>query len=179
MSPPDQPGPAGARLEVDPVAVELGERFRAAGHQLYLVGGAVRDLLLHRPAQGELDFATDARPDETLDVLRGWAEQRYLQGIRFGTVGAWKSGRRLEITTFRKEVYPEDDRHPHVTFADDLEEDLSRRDFTVNAMAVRLPEREFVDPFGGVRHLAAKKLDTPLDPSIAFGDDPLRMLRAC
>ena len=178
MAPPDAPGPAGPLLDVDPLAVELGERFRAGGYQLYLVGGAVRDLLLRVPAAGELDFATDAKPEETLKVIRGWAERRYLQGIRFGTVGAWREGRRIEITTFRKEVYPEDDRHPEVTFAGELEVDLSRRDFTINAMAVRMPEREFVDPFGGVRDLAAKKLDTPLDPEIAFGDDPLRMLRA-
>jgi poly(A) polymerase len=179
MAPSDATGTDGAKLEVDPVAVELGERFRAAGHELYLVGGAVRDLLLRNGAGADMDFATDARPDETLKVLRGWAERRYLQGIRFGTVGAWRDGRHLQITTFRKEVYPEDDRHPKVTFADRLDVDLSRRDFTVNAMAIRLPEREFVDPFGGVRDLAAKVLDTPLDPEISFEDDPLRMLRAC
>jgi poly(A) polymerase len=127
----------------------------------------------------DLDFATDARPDETLQMLRGWAERRYLQGIKFGTVGALRDGRLLQITTFRKEVYPEDDRHPQVTFADRLDVDLSRRDFTINAMAIRLPEREFVDPFGGVRDLAAKLLDTPLEPVVAFEDDPLRMLRAC
>jgi len=172
-------GSPGARLPVDPVAVELGERFAAAGFQLYLVGGAVRDLLLGLPPGGELDFSTDARPDQTLQVLRGWAERRYLQGIRWGTVGAWRHDRRLEITTFRKEIYPEDDRHPNVSFADDVEVDLSRRDFTINAMAVRLPDREFLDPFGGVRDLATKALDTPLDPSVSFGDDPLRMLRAC
>jgi poly(A) polymerase len=179
MAPSDATGTDGAKLEVDPVAVELGERFRAAGHELYLVGGAVRDMLLRHEARADLDFATDARPDETLKVLREWAERRYLQGIRFGTVGAWRDGRLLQITTFRKEVYPEDDRHPKVTFADRLDVDLSRRDFTVNAMAIRLPEREFVDPFGGVRDLAAKRLDTPLEPEVSFEDDPLRMLRAC
>jgi poly(A) polymerase len=179
MAPPDAPGAAGAKLDVDPVAVELGERFRSAGHELYLVGGAVRDLLLHLPTGQEFDFATNARPDSTLAILRGWAGRVYIQGIRFGTVGAWRAGRRFEITTFRKEVYPDDDRHPHVSFADDLEVDLSRRDFTINAMAVRLPERDFVDPFGGVRDLGARRLDTPLEPSVSFGDDPLRMLRAC
>jgi poly(A) polymerase len=178
MAPPDAPGTVGAKLDVDPITVELGERFRDAGFQLHLVGGAVRDLLLGRSVGEEFDFATDARPEQTLAVLRGWAERRYLQGIRFGTVGAWKRGIRLEITTFRKELYPQDDRHPNVTFADELEVDLSRRDFTVNAMAVRLPDREFIDPFGGVRDLAAAVLDTPLDPSVSFGDDPLRMLRA-
>ncbi|HXF58021.1 MAG TPA: CCA tRNA nucleotidyltransferase [Actinomycetota bacterium] len=173
----DRQRAAGAALDVPPLAVELGERFRAAGHQLYLVGGTVRDLILGRPL-GDLDFATDARPEETLRVLRGWAERRYLQGIRFGTVGALVRGVRVEITTFRKEVYPGDDRHPFVTFAEDVEVDLSRRDFTVNAMAVRLPDREFVDPFGGLRDLAGRRLDTPLSPEESFGDDPLRMLRA-
>jgi poly(A) polymerase len=177
MTPPDVPGPAGAFLEVPQIAVELGERFRAAGHDLYLVGGAIRDIFLHRPVD-ELDFATSARPGQTIDVLQGWAETRYLQGVEFGTVGAMKQGQQFEITTFRQEVYPAEDRHPNVTFGDSVEVDLSRRDFTVNAMAVRLPEREFVDPYGGLRDLAAKRLDTPLDPEVAFGDDPLRMLRA-
>jgi poly(A) polymerase len=179
--PPDAPGPAGPpgpRLEVDPVAVELGERFGHAGYQLYLVGGAVRDLLMGRAPRGELDFATDAKPQEIIQAVHGWADSKRLVGIRFGTVGVRKGPLDLEITTFRQEVYPEDDRHPDVTFATDLEMDLSRRDFTVNAMAVRLPDRVFVDPFGGVRDLAAKRLDTPLDPEVSFGDDPLRMLRA-
>ncbi len=169
----------GALLDVHPLAVELGERFRDAGHELHLVGGAVRDEFLHRRRdEQELDLATDAHPDRVLELIRGWADTRYLQGVRFGTVGAFKGGVRLEITTYRREVYPEDDRHPRVMFGDDLETDLSRRDFTVNAMAVRLPDRSFVDPFGGVRDLAAKRLDTPLDPGVAFSDDPLRMLRA-
>ena len=160
------------------MAIELGERFAVAGHQLYLVGGAVRDLLMGRPARGELDFTTDAKPEEIIRVVHGWADAKRLVGVRFGTVGVKKGQIDLEITTFRQEVYPEDDRHPDVTFASDLEVDLSRRDFTVNAMAVRVPGREFIDPFGGVRDLAAKRLDTPLDPSVSFGDDPLRMLRA-
>jgi len=175
MAPPD---PAGAALPVDPVAVSLGERFRTAGYQLYLVGGAVRELLAGHESRGEFDFATDARPEETVRILQGWAEWRKLVGIRFGTVGAGKDGRVFEITTFRKEMYPADDRHPTVTFGDRIDEDLSRRDFTVNAMAIRLPEREFVDPYGGVKDLAARRLDTPLDPEVSFGDDPLRMLRA-
>ncbi len=178
MAPRGPRSASGPLLEVDPIAVELGERFVSAGFQLYLVGGAVRDLLLQRPPTGELDFATDARPEDTLRVLQGWVEAKYLQGIAFGTVGARRGRAILEITTFRKEVYRTDDRHPHVTFGTDIEQDLSRRDFTVNAMAVRMPEREFVDPFGGVRDLAARRLDTPLDPEVAFGDDPLRMLRA-
>src|SRR5919197_2563841 len=179
MSPSDRPSDTpGPLLEVDPVAIELGERFAVAGHQLYLVGGAVRDLLMGRPARGELDFTTDAKPEEIIRVVHGWADAKRLVGVRFGTVGVKKGQIDLEITTFRQEVYPEDDRHPDVTFASDLEVDLSRRDFTVNAMAVRVPGREFIDPFGGVRDLAAKRLDTPLDPSVSFGDDPLRMLRA-
>jgi poly(A) polymerase len=168
----------GARLEIPPIATELGERFRLAGHELYLVGGVVRDLLLGRELGGDLDFATDALPRETTKVLRGWAERVYLVGVKFGTVGARKADQVLEITTFREEVYAEEHRKPAVTFGKDLRTDLSRRDFTVNAMAIRLPDGEFLDPFGGVKHLAAKRLDTPLDPEIAFSDDPLRMLRA-
>ncbi len=167
------------RMEVDPLAVELGERFNAAGHQLYLVGGVVRDLILGRLAPGgDDDFATDAAPADTTRILRGWADRQYLVGVKFGTVGALKGDRKVEITTFREEVYDATHRKPAVTFAKDIEDDLSRRDFTINAMAVRLPDGEFVDPFGGVKHLAAKVLDTPLDPEVAFSDDPLRMLRA-
>jgi poly(A) polymerase len=167
----------GAHIEVPPVATELGERFRLAGHELYLVGGVVRDLLMGRD-HGDLDFATDAVPHETTKVLRGWAERQYLVGVRFGTVGARKEDVLLEITTFREEVYAEEHRKPAVTFGKDLATDLARRDFRVNAMAVRLPEGEFVDPFGAVKDLAAKRLDTPLDPEVSFTDDPLRMLRA-
>jgi len=166
-------------LDVPEIATELGERFRLAGRELYLVGGAVRDLLLARVRpDAELDLATDAPPRETTRILRGWADRQYLVGVRFGTVGARKDGTVLEITTYREEVYHEADRKPSVTFAKDIEADLSRRDFTINAMAIRLPDGGFVDPFGGVRDLAAKRLDTPLDPEIAFSDDPLRMLRA-
>jgi poly(A) polymerase len=180
MAPPDRAGPAAALIDVPPLTIELGERFRAAGFQLYLVGGWVRDMLLQRPEEHrfDFDFATDAKPEETLNVLRGWADRRYLEGVRFGTVGAKKDGFDIHITTFRKEIYPSDDRHPEVTFASEIDIDLSRRDFTVNAMAIKLPDREFIDPFGGLRDLAARRLDTPLDPEISFGDDPLRMLRA-
>ena len=164
-------------LEVHPVVRELGERFSEAGHALYLVGGNVRDAFLHRE-HGDFDLATDAHPHETLRVLRGWSDRHYLQGVRFGTVGALKDGHVVEITTFRQEVYPDDERKPGVTFAREIETDLSRRDFTINAMAVRLPDGEFVDPFGGVRDLAGKHIDTPLDPEVSFSDDPLRMLRA-
>jgi poly(A) polymerase len=164
-------------LEIDPLAKELGDRFRAAGHELYLVGGAVRDLVMRRDAP-DTDFATDATPAETSKLLQGWAEARYLVGVRFGTVGARRDGRSLQITTFREERYPQDERKPAVTFAKDIGTDLSRRDFTINAMAIRLPDGEFVDPFEGVKDLAAKRLDTPLDPEVAFSDDPLRMVRA-
>jgi poly(A) polymerase len=178
--------PAAVLGDVPEMARELGARFAEAGHELYLVGGSVRDLVLGRepsetiPGGGgsDLDFSTDARPPETTKLLRDWADRRYLVGARFGTVGALKGGRRLEITTFRQEAYAEEHRKPAVTFGHDVETDLSRRDFTINAMAVRLPDGAFVDPFGGVRDLAAGMLDTPLDPEIAFADDPLRMLRA-
>jgi poly(A) polymerase len=166
-------------IEIDPLSKELGDRFQAARHELYLVGGVVRDLVLGRltPATN-FDYATDASPAETSRLLRGWAEAQYLVGVRFGTVGARRHGTLVEITTFREERYPEDERKPAVSFAKDIQTDLSRRDFTINAMAVRLPDGEFVDPFEGVKDLAAKRLDTPLDPELAFSDDPLRMLRA-
>jgi poly(A) polymerase len=166
-----------AMIDVDPVARELGERFNAAGFELYLVGGVVRDAMLGRISP-DMDLATSAKPHETTKVLQGWADSRYHVGVRFGTVGARKGTQLFEITTFREEVYAEEHRKPAVTFAKDIQTDLSRRDFTINAMAVRLPDGEFIDPFGGVKHLAAKVLDTPLEPEIAFSDDPLRMLRA-
>jgi poly(A) polymerase len=166
-------------LEIDALAKDLGDRFQAAGHELYLVGGVVRDMITGRQAENtDTDFATDATPAESSQVLRGWADALYLVGARFGTVGARRHGRLVEITTFREEHYPEHERKPSVTFAKDIRTDLSRRDFTINAMAVRLPDGEFVDPFEGVRDLGAKRLDTPLDPEVAFADDPLRMLRA-
>ena len=111
-------------------------------------------------------------------MLQGWADRRYLVGVTFGTVGALKDGERIEITTYRKEVYAEEHRKPAVTFGDDVLVDLSRRDFTINAMAVRVPDGGFVDPYGGVKALAARVLDTPLDPEVSFSDDPLRMIRA-
>ena len=178
MARPTRPN-EGARLEVPPLATELGERFRMAGHELYLVGGVVRDRLLGQVREdAEIDLATDAPPRQTIKMLQGWADSRKLIGVRFGTVGARKGDVHMEITTFREEIYPEDTRKPSVTFARDIHTDLSRRDFTINAMAVRLPEGEFLDPFGGVKALAARRLDTPLDPEVAFSDDPLRMLRA-
>jgi poly(A) polymerase len=164
-------------IDVPTLATELGARFEKAGHQLYLVGGAVRDAVLGRMGS-ELDFATNAHPHDVIALLQGWADARYLVGIRFGTVGARKDDFVLEITTFREEVYAEDSRHPVVTFAKDVETDLARRDFTINAMAVRLPDGEFLDPHRGLFDLAHRNLRTPLAPEVSFADDPLRMLRA-
>ena len=160
----------------------LAERFAAAGHCLYLVGGIVRDLLLGRAIDDsyDIDCTTDASPPETKAVLGGWADAVWTQGERFGTIGARKDGRTYEITTHRAEAYVADSRKPEVVYAEDVETDLSRRDFTVNAMALRLGVEapELVDPFGGVNDLAAHRLRTPLAPEISFSDDPLRMLRA-
>jgi poly(A) polymerase len=157
----------------------LAERFGAAGKRAYLVGGSVRDLLLGRDA-AEIDFdlTTDARPDDIEAIVRPWADAVWLQGKRFGTIGCRKGGRDYEITTHRAEAYAPDSRKPDVVFGDDIETDLSRRDFTVNAMALSLPDPELIDPFGGVVDLAAKRLRTPLAPDESFNDDPLRMLRA-
>ena len=168
-------------LRVSPVADELGARFAAAGHQLYLVGGSVRDALLGR-LQSDLDFTTDAHPDAILAVVEGWAEATWETGRTFGTIGAQRAGFRLEITTFRSDTYVSDSRKPDVTFGDSLDGDLLRRDFTVNAMAVRLPlaadHDPVVDPFGGLGDLAARVLRTPGTPARSFDDDPLRMMRA-
>ncbi len=166
----------GQLVAVYPVAEELAERIGAAGHELYLVGGTVRDTLLGS-TQHDLDFATSAPPEETERLLRGWADHVWLTGARFGTVSALKDGRQLEITTFRSDRYLEGSRHPDVTFADDIDADLVRRDFTINAMAVRLSDQRFVDPFGGLSDLRDRILRTPTDPATSFGDDPLRMLR--
>jgi poly(A) polymerase len=159
------------------VSQELGRRFAAAGHELYLVGGTVRDALLERSSP-DVDFTTDASPEQILAVVRGWDDGTWLQGARYGTVGVRKGDFRLEITTFRSDVYREGSRRPEVTFGRSVEDDLARRDFTVNAMAVRLPDGRFVDPYGGLTDLAARRLRTPSSPAMSFDDDPLRMLRA-
>ncbi len=164
-------------LVVPDVVNDLARRFNDAGHGLYLVGGYVRDALLQRRTE-ELDFATDARPDRVRELVSGWHEGTWLQGIEFGTVGVQKGRYRLEITTFRAEQYVSDSRNPQVQHVGSIEDDLARRDFTINAIAVRLPDREFLDPFGGVADLASKALRTPGAPEESFGDDPLRMLRA-
>jgi poly(A) polymerase len=164
-------------LRVEPVLQQLGERFAAAGHELALVGGPVRDALLGRPYP-DLDFTTDARPERIVEILRGWADTHWEVGIAFGTVGARKGDQVFEITTYRSEVYRSESRKPDVTYGKTLTDDLARRDFTVNAMAVSLPQRTFVDPYGGLRDLAARVLRTPGRPEDSFSDDPLRMMRA-
>ncbi len=163
-------------VRADAPSVELANLFVAAGHQLFLVGGSVRDALLGR-APADLDFATDARPERIRDVVDGWADAVYGIGEQFGTVGVRRGEQIHEITTFRAEVYRSESRKPRVSFSDDIETDLSRRDFTVNAMALRLPEAELIDPFGGLPHMAQSILSTPLSPEVSFSDDPLRMLR--
>ena len=155
----------------------LGHRFEAAGFTLDLVGGSVRDAVLGRPVE-DLDFATDARPQEALPLLSGWADSVWDIGAKFGTVGAEKGGMRLEFTTYRADRYHQDSRKPDVEYGADLLSDLGRRDFTVNAMAVRLPAAQFVDPFDGLLDLALKRLRTPGPAADSFSDDPLRMLRA-
>jgi poly(A) polymerase len=170
-------------VPIPPVADELAVRFAAAGHRLYLVGGSVRDALLgptlRAGQQTDLDFTTDARPPAVLAALEGWAEAVWDTGIAFGTVGARRRGITVEITTFRADAYDRIGRNPVVAFGDTIEDDLVRRDFTVNAMAVELTaERRFVDPHGGLAALAAGTLDTPATPEESFADDPLRMLRA-
>jgi poly(A) polymerase len=158
---------------------DIAERFAKAGFHLYLVGGVVRDALIDRlNPNNDLDFTTDARPDDIEAVVAGWAESVWTQGKRFGTIGVHKNGRDLEITTHRSEAYQADSRHPDVVFADAIEADLSRRDFTVNAMALSLPDFKLVDPFDGIGDLAAQRLRTPLSPEESFTDDPLRMMRA-
>src|SRR4051794_21446708 len=164
-------------LRVSPVADELGRRFGAAGHELHLVGGSVRDALLGRLGD-DLDFCTDARPEQTLALVKGWADGVWETGREFGTIGIQKNGLRIEITTFRAEAYDGVTRNPVVQYGDNLLDDLRRRDFTINAMAVSLPGHAFTDPFGGLEDLAAGLIRTPDSPERSFGDDPLRMLRA-
>jgi poly(A) polymerase len=160
----------------------LGEAFAAAGHEIALVGGPVRDAFLGREAT-DLDFTTSARPDQTEALLDAWGDVRWDIGRKFGTIGARRFGRRgapdlvVEVTTYRCDVYDPDSRKPAVQFGDTLVGDLSRRDFTVNAMAVRLPSLEFVDPFDGLADLADGVLRTPVTPEQSFDDDPLRMMR--
>lgn len=176
--------PARLKPVLDEVA-PLAERLGAGGHRAYLVGGSVRDLLLDRdPAGMDFDLTTDARPDEIEAAVRGWADAVWTQGKRFGTIGCRRRGRDFEITTHRSDAYSPDSRKPDVTFADAIDADLSRRDFTVNAMALLVGEGggsaapTLIDPFDGAGDLAAGRLRTPRSPEESFTDDPLRMLRA-
>ncbi|WP_351230195.1 CCA tRNA nucleotidyltransferase [Streptomyces sp. NPDC002133] len=172
-------------LRVSPVADDLARRFQEAGFSLALVGGSVRDALLGRLGN-DLDFTTDARPEDVLKIVRPWADSVWEVGIAFGTVGCQKDAHvggapqrfQIEVTTYRSEAYDRTSRKPEVSYGDSIEEDLVRRDFTVNAMAVALPEKEFIDPHGGLEDLAARVLRTPGTPEASFSDDPLRMLRA-
>ncbi|MGA1678848.1 MAG: CCA tRNA nucleotidyltransferase [Candidatus Nanopelagicales bacterium] len=156
---------------------EIGELFKNAGFEISLVGGPVRDALLGKAVK-DLDFTTNARADEIQKILKPWAENIWDVGIKFGTVGAKKNDFSLEITTYRSEVYDPSSRKPEVNFGNSLLEDLTRRDFTINAIALKLPEFEIVDPHNGVNDLINQKLKAPIDPEILFSEDPLRMLRA-
>jgi len=178
MGPQFQKAAAGLVAGVIPAAAAgLGALFASSGHELALVGGPVRDVFLGR-TPGDLDLTTDAPPPRVLELVRGWADQVWTIGIEFGTVGMTKDGQTFEITTYRSEQYPAKSRKPVVAYGLSLTEDLSRRDFTVNAMAARLPGYELVDPFGGLRDLRDKVLRTPAKPQDSLNDDPLRIMRA-
>lgn len=159
------------------VLTPLGERFSEAGEELALVGGPVRDAMLGRPHH-DLDLTTSARPEVTERLLRGWADALWDVGRAWGTIGCRKGDWQIEITTYRAEEYDPSSRKPTVEYGDTLAGDLGRRDFTVNAMAVRLPGQEFEDPYAGVVDLAYRRLRTPGRPEDSFSDDPLRMMRA-
>lgn len=163
-----------ARPDLPPA--QLADLFGQAGEEIFLVGGSVRDAFLERPLE-DFDFATGARPERVKELLEPWADAIYDVGIRFGTVAAKRDGHTVEITTYRSEVYTDDSRKPHVAYSEEIEADLRRRDFTVNAIALSLPGLEAVDPHDGLADIARSVLRTPLDPEISFGDDPLRMLR--
>jgi poly(A) polymerase len=165
-------------IDVPEAASTLGAAFAAAGHELHLVGGTVRDALMNRPYE-DLDFATDARPHQVLDIVAPLAATTWTTGIEFGTVGAQVRGRMCEITTYRSDRYDRVSRNPEVRYGDCLTDDLRRRDFTINAMALCVSgERTFTDPFGGLADLVKLVLRTPATPEESFADDPLRMLRA-
>ena len=156
---------------------ELGHRFADAGHEIALVGGPVRDILLGRGSK-DLDFTTSAHPDVIERLLSGWADHVWDIGKAFGTIGCRKGEWVLEVTTYRSETYDPTSRKPEVAYGDSLEGDLARRDFAMNAMAVRLPSRQFVDPYGGMEDVAHQRIRTPGTPEDSFSDDPLRMMRA-
>ncbi len=160
-----------------PVVATLASAFEDAGFELAVVGGPVRDALLGRVTH-DLDFTTNARPDDILRIIAPLATAHWDIGREFGTIGAKIAGEQVEITTYRADMYDGVTRKPVVEFGDSLDGDLRRRDFTVNAMALRVPGPTLVDPTGGVEDLLARVLRTPIDPEVSFGDDPLRMLRA-
>lgn len=165
------------QTEVPALALEIGQRFKDAGYEVALVGGWVRDAVMGR-GQADLDFTTNALPEQVEAVVKGWADGVWDVGIRFGTVGVIKNGLHLEITTYRAEQYEADSRKPSVKFGNSLTEDLARRDFTINAIALTLPDCELHDPFGGISDIAAGVIKTPGTPADSFSDDPLRMMRA-
>ncbi|MEO8850500.1 MAG: CCA tRNA nucleotidyltransferase [Allobranchiibius sp.] len=156
---------------------ELGELFADGGHELSLVGGPVRDAFLGRDLT-DVDLTTSASPEQSEELLTRWGGTTWDIGRAFGTIGAHRRGTQVEVTTYRADSYDRTTRKPQVAFGNCLEDDLRRRDFTVNAMALRLPQLEFVDPYGGLLALAARMLDTPATPQESFADDPLRMMRA-
>lgn len=164
-------------LAASPLMTRLGTAFSDAGFELAVVGGPVRDALLGRPTH-DLDLTTNARPDDILRIMKPLATATWDIGRAFGTIGAKIDGEQVEITTYRADSYDGVTRKPTVEFGETLEEDLVRRDFTVGAMALRIPGPALVDPTGGVEDLLAGILRTPADPDVSFGDDPLRMLRA-
>jgi poly(A) polymerase len=176
---PEQAKAAANLVTLPKAAVDLARAFRAAGFRLALVGGPVRDALLGRNGN-DLDFTTDARPEESMKILKGWTDATWDTGIAYGTVAGKKGDVTAEITTFRKDSYSEKSRKPEVEYGDSLEGDLRRRDFTVNAMALEIGEKEntFVDPFGGLKDIVAKKIRTPISAEELFSEDPLRMMRA-
>lgn len=159
-----------------PDVIELGELFKSAGFDLALVGGSVRDLILQRDL-GDLDFTTSATPDQIVKITKPWADSVWDLGMEFGTVGVRKNDQVFEITTFRSEVYVSESRKPSVKFGNDISEDLIRRDFTINAMAVKLPSFEFIDLFGGINDLVKRVIRTPREAELSFSEDPLRMMR--
>lgn len=161
----------------NPLLDRLGALFEAAGYELSLVGGPVRDAILGRVAP-DLDFTTSANPDQILKILKPISSATWDIGREFGTIAAQIGEEKVEITTYRADSYDKTTRKPTVEFGDNLEDDLVRRDFTVNAMALRLPSRTFVDPHSGLRDLLLQTLKTPSKPEISFSDDPLRMMRA-
>jgi poly(A) polymerase len=164
------------RITNEPLFVELGKRFGEAGFELSLVGGPVRDAFLGRKAP-DLDFTTDARPDDIIKVLKPYVDAHWDIGREFGTIGARVGGDQIEITTYRADKYEPESRKPEVAFGNSLDEDLFRRDFTINSMALRLPSKTFVDPFDGLKDLLAGVIRTPGKPEGSFNDDPLRMMR--